>query len=825
MFVEFTMPPESPALAIDFAPLIRAALEVVPDDEVGGMTRLMRAVAKATGSFGACLWRKRTTKDEFLMLAGWYQDEKRITLSRMATSGTCARRAMETGECVDQDLVASGNPNAYHPFLVTRGINRTIACKVEVKRSSDEKDDGWTGSLNLYRRGPRPDSKPGAVDDGAFTPEQLETLKTICGSIPLLFRATRDHDALELFRKTEEIIASHAPPSNAAEWEDCLRQTISRFGTVLQRAFRSLELSIFLRRKEDPRFYRCWFTTKGRHERVTQKFYRHEAMDEGFSGLCLLVDEAIRIADIRHPEDEVVEWQRRFPTFEGHKSQGVSGETLEEEGLSDQEAPPHSMMYARLAAGEEIFGFVRCRIRQYGPVTYHGEDAELLYMVCQSFSQNLAAWWEAHHWDELEEGAPAEPKYEVLLHDKQRNQHLAKALDLIDHLIPGADINTSRMLDSTGKNLIFAAASVDAMKELKDPTGLTETFPLGDVLETNGAALVFNSKRTQRFTAADSRINISFRRVKELIIAPIKDHKETIYGVLDARSKSAFPPYAGRLMGIIGRLVGMQHAHLLEDEKNRAHAAEIARKDEEKRRATLDAMRKEVEDERRTVQAFEDAAHQIKTPLNAARKLVEISNSYRLPMDIGLLETSLRRADLASKLINTFADIASGREPHLKKEDLLAEELVNLLLLLSSDVARSSLEERFLKFEVLDHSILRHAPDVLTVDKDLIAEAIYNLLDNAEKYSHVRGAVRIFGTRSRTGKFNLAITNRGERIEPGEEGKCLERRWRGPRLAGKTGSGSGLGLYIVDRIMKAHSGRVVVVPTDKEGTTEIRLEF
>jgi signal transduction histidine kinase len=550
-------------------------------------------------------------------------------------------------------------------------------------------------------------------------------------------------------------------------------------------------------------------------------------LDKGFSGLCLLVDDTIRIGDIRHSEDEAEAWRKLFPAFKGHISRGITKKTLEEEGLSEEDAPPQSMMCTRLAAGAEIFGFVRCRARSYGPVIYHAEDGRLLYLVCQSFSQNLAAWWEAHHWDELLEGT-AEPKYEVLGESKERYQHLAKALDLIDHLIPGADINTARVLDESRKNLVFAAVSIQATNELRDPLGpgLAQKFPIDHPIASNGAAEVFKDGKTKRFLIEDTRIRSSFRDVREIIIAPIKDHKNEVYGVLDARSRSAFPFYAGRLMGIIGRLVGMQHAHLLEDQKNRKHAEQIARQDEERKQDALKRMEEAVEAERRTVQAFEDAAHQIKTPLATARMIVELSKSYGIPMDTGSLETSLRRADLASKLINTFADIASGREPHLNKQDMFAEELCTLILVLCNDVARCSNEERFLKFEVNETSIKRNAPRTLSVDKDLISEAIYNLLDNAEKYSHVRGLIRTSGGTSRAGKFFISVTSRGERIEKGEENDCLKRRWRSPRLAGKTGSGSGLGLYIVDKIMKAHSGRVIVVPTDDHtGVTEIRLEF
>jgi signal transduction histidine kinase len=40
-----------------------------------------------------------------------------------------------------------------------------------------------------------------------------------------------------------------------------------------------------------------------------------------------------------------------------------------------------------------------------------------------------------------------------------------------------------------------------------------------------------------------------------------------------------------------------------------------------------------------------------------------------------------------------------------------------------------------------------------------------------------------------------------------------------------TGEGSGIGLWIVDHIMKAHEGELIVVPTTSDGITEVKLVF
>jgi signal transduction histidine kinase len=810
-------PPES--FQVDLAPLVNAALVETPGDTNLGMTRLMRAVAQATDSYGCILWRKRSKKDEFILLAGWFPDVEIITLSRMAKQGTVAGNAVDNRHSVENDLVTSGNPNAHHPFLKHLGVNRTMACKISIDSSSlpgDKAEDGWVGALNLYRRGKRSDASE-FPSDKEFSEKEMPALIAICDSIPALFRATRDKMALRLFHDTEDIIASYHAPKTSANWESNLKDTIASFGIAIQRAFRSMEVSVYLRKLQrgDQR-YQCWFTTEGEHKDFAEAAEYRGGIEEGFTGLCLIQDEPIRVADIRHPDDEEQEYKNRYTGFQGHATRSISKRVLARQGLKDEEAPPHSMLYCRLAVGAEVFGLVRCRIAEQGPVIYHSEDADLLKRVCQSFAQNLAGWWEAHRWEESVEGVA-----EYKSRGKSENAHLVAALELLEKVVPGAEVNTARLIDAAGDNLVFAAHSTEARREFQEAyarEGLKKTFPLrippgsGSV-----AADVVRSKRGERFASSDPRYQNLFRGVKEVIIAPIKNHDDEVYGVLDARARTSFPNYALRLVEIIANLVGMQHAHLLEVKK-------LQHREQLERLAELQRVQEKLEIELKNIQAFEDAAHQIKTPLNAARKLVEASNKFRIIPDTHLLETALRRADLASKLINTFADIANGNLD-LSHHDLPPERLGRLIRVLVSDIRRTSIAERNLHFDYDEDSILKHAPKTLMADENLISQAVYNVLENGEKYTFSNNRIRCFGARSKKGRFYIAVTSRGERIEPSEVELCKRRRWRSPRVGSHTGSGSGLGLYIVDKIMNVHRGSLIIIPTDRDGVTEVRLEF
>jgi len=69
------------------------------------------------------------------------------------------------------------------------------------------------------------------------------------------------------------------------------------------------------------------------------------------------------------------------------------------------------------------------------------------------------------------------------------------------------------------------------------------------------------------------------------------------------------------------------------------------------------------------------------------------------------------------------------------------------------------------------------------------------------------------------GFVELAVHNQGPPIPPEQLGTLFEPLRRGPQQADRTLRSLGLGLYIVDSIVRAHEGRVLVTSTEQEGTT------
>jgi two-component system sensor histidine kinase SenX3 len=106
---------------------------------------------------------------------------------------------------------------------------------------------------------------------------------------------------------------------------------------------------------------------------------------------------------------------------------------------------------------------------------------------------------------------------------------------------------------------------------------------------------------------------------------------------------------------------------------------------------------------------------------------------------------------------------------------------------------------------VLDQRVAS-GPPIVVGDPDELKAAIWNLIDNAIKYStgevHVRIAVEEI-----EGRFAVRVSDRGVGISPPELKRIFRRFYRIPAGVAIRTKGSGLGLFIVRSVARKHGGR------------------
>jgi signal transduction histidine kinase len=114
------------------------------------------------------------------------------------------------------------------------------------------------------------------------------------------------------------------------------------------------------------------------------------------------------------------------------------------------------------------------------------------------------------------------------------------------------------------------------------------------------------------------------------------------------------------------------------------------------------------------------------------------------------------------------------------------------------------------------HAVAAHVPESLSIhaDRDLLALALRQLLDNAVKYSPVTSTIEIAAAIGDT--VDLSVRNSGPPIPEREQAHLGERFYRG--AVARRVPGTGMGLAIVRQIAEAHHGRLSVLSSPAEGT-------
>ena len=106
----------------------------------------------------------------------------------------------------------------------------------------------------------------------------------------------------------------------------------------------------------------------------------------------------------------------------------------------------------------------------------------------------------------------------------------------------------------------------------------------------------------------------------------------------------------------------------------------------------------------------------------------------------------------------------------------------------------------------------------IETDDEALSRAVWNLLDNAVKYSPEASSVEVSLER-RNGHVLIAVRDHGIGIPPHEQAQIFTKFHRGEQARTRGIKGTGIGLAMVDEIVKAHHGRIDVQSEPGKGST------
>jgi signal transduction histidine kinase len=199
-----------------------------------------------------------------------------------------------------------------------------------------------------------------------------------------------------------------------------------------------------------------------------------------------------------------------------------------------------------------------------------------------------------------------------------------------------------------------------------------------------------------------------------------------------------------------------------------------------------------------------DIAHDLRTPLTRARLMLERGRTRA-----GTLEQLQAVADKTMAAIDQSLAIVTAimRLAEINKSQRLSSfgkvALADLIRKVG-DMYEPIAEDKGI-------ALLVHSPHELSAygDRDLLIEAVANLVDNAVKFTPAGGRVEI-GLISGHGEGIVRVKDTGAGINEHERDAVLGRFYRSDK-AGRT-SGLGLGLNLVASVVRLHGFRLTIVP-------------
>ena len=202
-------------------------------------------------------------------------------------------------------------------------------------------------------------------------------------------------------------------------------------------------------------------------------------------------------------------------------------------------------------------------------------------------------------------------------------------------------------------------------------------------------------------------------------------------------------------------------------------------------------------------------SHEMRTPLTVIVGALSTARDERVSEEERgeLLEMASSGASSMATILENMLELTRHRAGHLKLEKRPCR---------IADIADKAKHKVINKYDSRDIilEIPQEASEV-SCDATRIEQVIYNLLENAAKYSPEGSEVKVFSRREKDGLL-IGVSDHGIGITPENQKKLFEPF---TRLKGSGNSGIGLGLVVCKHLVEAHGGHIWVESKPGEGST------
>ena len=217
------------------------------------------------------------------------------------------------------------------------------------------------------------------------------------------------------------------------------------------------------------------------------------------------------------------------------------------------------------------------------------------------------------------------------------------------------------------------------------------------------------------------------------------------------------------------------------------------------------------EDQRKFIS---NVSHDFRSPLTSIKGYIEAMLDGTIPVELQdkYLNIILFETERLTKLTQGILDLNQfGRHRGIMLD--LADFDINRMIKTTILTFEGTCEKKGITFDLVltGQELFVHA------DMTKIQQVLYNLIDNATKFSHQNSAIKI-ETSIKNEKVFISVKDSGIGIPADSIKKIWERFYKTDLSRGKDKKGTGLGLAIVKEIIQAHNEHINVISTEGVGT-------
>lgn len=781
--------------------------------ETGDLTVFLRRLVRGIDAFGVIVWElvhrppsSPADEDRLYMASSWFRSSKQFTMHDLpvkeGSEYTVTGRAITSGKYASTaDVQADGGPRSDHPFLIKSDVGPLVSIPIRFT-------DGNSGTVDLMRKRAH----------GEFSEKEIAILHNFAVVIPALYQAVRDRVSWRVVADIDSHLRDPALVTADKRLEfDAVLQSVAG-------AFNALEVSLFLTHpRENPGEYMLQGSTwpRARFRRTS-----YCASDIGKTPAVIRHSAPLNILDLYRTEpgsvmvdDQPVQWEpdRKFERL-------VRKELSIHEDAPPDMVPPMSYMAAPVVVGKQVFGAIRCCTTRNAPHYFTRRDVDLLSVVGAQLGRRWASWIEEGETNrklatlQMATAGLGEVNGTVqewlAVPGFESPEVFNAVLKVVMAAIPHTYSASIRLYDPRSRSLRFAATTGSGWNAVETQKAQfhVEQDEEG-AYESIGARVYETGTRHYSRDLSDNSLRSGFiPDAKSTVVTPIKVG-EKVYGVLDliGRSVNAFNEEEVEVATLASSQVGLYMALA---QTRVSHTRN-----------------------------YEALAHQLQNPINAAKrrslalaKLLENQSADDQKRAFAI-RGLCRKAARVTETLKFMSELEVSNNLKVSVGVIHRDAVRKLLLEAAQDnelVMSDRKQASGVMIDIPTSDFHQKFPRRIHSNIKFVEQVVNALFENAVKYGYDGHPILVTGdTVVRRGKEGGSREKRYGSIEVsscgislGAEGKakCTERGWRSDDATELTDSGSGIGLWLVSKMMTACNGMLEVVPTQK-GWTRFRLLF